>query len=61
MQDFRAKSKNTSIHTFAMKLDERFTKVAQAFRFFDLEGKGKVSFEDFKQCCFRIQADLDEQ
>ncbi len=29
------------------KIDERFTKVAAAFRYFDLHSKGKIAYADF--------------
>jgi hypothetical protein len=31
----------------SIKIDERFRKIANAFRYFDIKSKGTVSFADF--------------
>jgi len=35
------------LSSLAIKIDERFKKVANAFRYFDLRSTGKISFADF--------------
>ena len=37
------------------KIDERFKKVATAFRFFDLRSTGQVSFADFSFIVDQLQ------
>lgn len=37
------------------KIDERFKKVAAAFRFFDLRSSGKISFADFSFIIDQLQ------